>query len=369
MIYLDNAATSRYIPPCVWHTLQSALHHKANAGRGAHRDSAAMALAIYRTREAIKNLVDNAGAEVVFTKNCTEALNLAIRSLDGGHVVSTVTEHNSVLRPLHEMQLAGQITLTLVAPDDPAKGVSAAAVESALRHNTRLVVVNHVSNVTGVANDVAGIGRVVAARGIPYLVDGAQSVGHLPFSMRHIGCDMVAVPAHKGLHGLQGGGFLVVGRHVRLRPLLYGGTGTDSALLTQPTTWEGLEAGTQNAAGICALGAAIDWTMAHQTKLAAHRAAFGARLQQALGENERLRLYGGEDILSVAVEGMTSSHVADKLDEMGIAVRAGLHCAPLMHRCLGTAKQGLVRFSWDWNNRLSDVERVAEALRSLTKTA
>lgn len=362
-MYLDNAATARYVPPACTRAFLDALRHKANAGRSAHRDSAALSLAIYRVRQRIRQLVDNPTAEVVFTKNCTEALNLAIRSVQYGHIVSTVTEHNSVLRPLAEMHSRGAVTYTLVAPDSPSVGVSAANIEAALQGNTRLIVVNHISNVTGVANDIAGIGRLATARGIPFLVDAAQSLGHLPISMRALGCDMLAAPAHKGLHGLQGLGFLVFGRNLHIDSLLYGGTGTDSLLTTQPHTLEGLEAGTLNGPAICALGAAIDWTEGHRQALAAHSAAFGARLVQGLGSLAGVRLYGGDNgILSIALSGLTSAQVADKLDEVGIAVRAGLHCAPLMHKFLGTTRQGLVRLSWGWNNRLTDADRVVSAL-------
>lgn len=366
MIYLDNAATARYVPGEVQRAFHRAIMHKANAGRGAHRDSAAMALGIYRVRQAIKELVDDPSCEVVFTKNCTEALNLAIRSHPFGHIVTTATEHNSVLRPLHEMAQAGQITLTIVSPADWQQGVRAADVEGAIRPNTRLIVVNHVSNVTGVANDVVGIGQVAAKWGIPYLIDAAQSMGHIPFSMREIACDMVAAPAHKGLYGLQGGGFLAYRRSIRLTPLLWGGTGTDSTLLTQPLGQEGLEAGTQNAAAICALGAAIRWTKDHQTQLSSHLAAYGARLLRALSSCSAVRTYGGDNgIVALSLGDLSSAFVADKLDEMGIASRAGLHCAPLMHKCLGTVKQGLVRLSWGWNNRLGEVQQVLSALETI----
>ena len=369
-MYLDNAATSRYVPPACMRAFVDAVQSKANAGRSAHRDSAALALAIYRVRRQIKQLVDNPEAEVVFTKNCTEALNLGIRWVQYGHIVSTITEHNSVLRPLAELQQLGRVTYTLVAPDGPNVGVSAANIEAALQSNTRLIVVNHVSNVTGIANDVAGIGRLATARGIPFLVDAAQSLGHMPISMRAIGCDMLAAPAHKGLHGLQGLGFLVFNHSVRPLPLLYGGTGTDSMLITQPNTLEGLEAGTLNGAAICALGAAIKWTQGHWQAIQKFSHAFGTRLYRGLGQIPRLRLYGGDNgILSLAVQGLSSAQVADKLDEMGLATRAGLHCAPMMHKFLGTVKQGLVRLSWGWNNHLYEVERIVACLQSIVNGA
>lgn len=363
MIYLDNAATVRYVPTEVMRAFVEATNRKANAGRGAHRDSVWLGLQIYRVREQIKALVDNPQAEVVFTKNCTEALNLAINTVAAGaHVVTSVTEHNSVLRPLHEMMRKGRITLDIVSPSAKDRGVGREDVARALRPNTRLVVLNHVSNVTGVANDVAAVGELCAAKGIRYLVDGAQSVGHFALSMRRIGCDMLAVPAHKGLHGLQGVGFLAFDKSVRVRPILYGGTGTDSINVYQPLAYpEGLEAGTLDGAGICALGAGIRWTEAHLKRIQAREEAYTRQLAEGLRGIDGLTVWLGQSgIVSVYRKGLSSSALADKLSEAGIAARAGLHCAPLMHRFLGTTQEGVLRLSAGYVNRLYEVPRVVE---------
>lgn len=365
MIYLDNAATVRYVPVEVMRAFVAAVNRKANASRGAHADSVWLGLQIYRVREEIKRLVDNPQAEVVFTKNCTEALNLAIRSLPAGaHVVSTVTEHNSVLRPLHELARKGRLTFDLASPKSLYDGVTREDVARYLRPNTRLVVLNHVSNVTGTMNDVYGVGELCAERGVPYLVDAAQSLGHFPLSMRRIGCDMLAAPAHKGLHGLQGVGFLAFGKHVRVAPLLYGGTGTDSVNVYQPTSYpEGLEAGTQDGAGICALGAGIRWTIDHLDKINARENEFAARLAERLRELEGFTVWQGESgIVSLFCKGVSSAFLADKLAEAGVAVRAGLHCAPLMHRFLGTTAEGVLRLSAGYVNHLREVDRVWDVL-------
>ncbi|MBQ4444376.1 MAG: aminotransferase class V-fold PLP-dependent enzyme [Clostridia bacterium] len=363
MIYLDNAATSRYVPVEVMRAFVQAVNRKANASRGAHTDSVWLGLQIYRVREEIRRFVDNPAAEVVFTKNCTEALNLAIRSVPAGaHVVTTVTEHNSVLRPLHEMQRKGLITLSLASPASPAVGVTRRDVERHIRADTRLVVLNHVSNVTGIANDVSGVGELCAERAVPYLVDAAQSVGHFPLSMRRIGCDMLAAPAHKGLHGLQGVGFLVFNKTVRVNPLLYGGTGTDSVNVYQPMSYpEGLEAGTLDGAGVCALGAGLRWTAAHLSRVEDKETRFVARLAENLRSLEGLRVYSGvSGVVSIYRKGLSSAYLADKLSEAGVATRAGLHCAPLLHRFLGTRSEGMVRFSAGYVNRLHEADRVAD---------
>ena len=365
MIYLDNAATVRYVPVEVMRAFVSAVNRKANASRGAHADSVWLGLQIYRVREAIKLFLVIPQAEVVFTKSCTEALNLAIRSLPAGaHVVSTVTEHNSVLRPLHELARKGKLTFDLASPRGLFEGVTREDVARLLHPNTRLVVLNHVSNVTGVANDVYGVGELCAERGIPYLVDAAQSLGHFPLSMRRIGCDMVAAPAHKGLHGLQGVGFLTFNKHIRLSPLLYGGTGTDSVNVYQPMSYpEGLEAGTLDGAGICALGAGIRWTESHMDKIAAKEQWFTHRLAERLRALQGFTVWEGQSgIVSLFRRGVSSALLADKLSEAGIAVRAGLHCAPLMHRFLSTTSEGVLRFSAGYVNHLREVDRVYDVI-------
>ena len=369
MIYLDNAATVRYVPVEVMRAFVGAVNRKANASRGAHADSVWLGLQIYRVREQIRRLVDNPQAEVVFTKSCTEALNMAIRSLaTGAHVVSSVTEHNSVLRPLHELARKGKLTFDLASPTGPHRGVTREDVARHLRPNTRLVVLNHVSNVTGTPNDVVGVGELCADKGIHFLVDAAQSLGHGPLSMRRIGCDMLAAPAHKGLHGLQGLGFLVFDKHVRISPLVYGGTGTDSVNVYQPMSYpEGLEAGTLDGAGVCALGAGIRWTEAHLDKIAAREKEFAVRLAEGLSAIGDLTVWRGESgIVSVWRKGLSSAMLADKLAEAGVAVRSGLHCAPLMHRFLGTTSEGILRFSAGYVNHLREVDRVLDVVsRSL----
>ena len=371
MIYLDNAATVRYVPMEVMRAFVTAVNRKANASRGAHADSVWLGLQIYRVREEIRRLVDNPQAEVVFTKSCTEALNMAIRSLaSGAHVVATVAEHNSVLRPLHELARKGKLTFDLATPRDGRTGVTAEDVARLLRPNTRLVVLNHVSNVTGIANDVFGVGELCASRGIPYLVDAAQSLGHFPLSMRRIGCDMLAAPAHKGLHGLQGVGFLVFNKRMRIAPLLYGGTGTDSVNVYQPMSYpEGLEAGTLDGAGICALGAGIRWTESHMDKIAAKEDLFARRLAERLLELPDFTVWQGTSgIVSLYRKGLSSAYLADKLSEAGVAVRAGLHCAPLMHRFLGTTSEGILRFSAGYVNHFWEVERVADLVERAIST-
>ncbi|MBO4534602.1 MAG: aminotransferase class V-fold PLP-dependent enzyme, partial [Clostridia bacterium] len=291
MIYLDHAATARYLPVGVVKEYVKVASAKCNPGRGSYREAVDLGLKVYRVRESIKRYLHAPRHEVAFCKNCTEALNLAIRGYltHGGRVVTTVTEHNSVLRPLHHLTEEGKITYVTVAPSSPDKGVEASAIERALTPDTALVVVNLVSNVTGVSNDVPAIGALLSRRGIPLLVDGAQGVGHIPVDVAAWGVDMLACPAHKGLHGLSGG-FLLTNRS--LAPLLYGGTGTASQSLRQPHGVDGWEAGTQDYAGICALGKGVEWTYAHLDRLISHEEGLISYLSEELSTIERVHIYG-----------------------------------------------------------------------------
>ena len=367
MVYLDHAATARYLPVSVVKEYVKVVSAKCNPGRGSYRDAVDLGLKVYRVRESIKRYLNAPRHEVVFCKNCTEALNLALLGLGlEGRVVTTVTEHNSVLRPLHHLAEEGKISYVTVSPSSPDKGVDAAAIERALTPDTSLVVVNLVSNVTGVANDLPAIGAMLSGRGVPLLVDGAQGVGHMAIDVASWGIDMLACPAHKGLHGLSGG-FLLTNR-TRLSPLLYGGTGTASHLLTQPAGVDGWEAGTQDYAGICALGKGVQWTYEHLDAIIAHEEELIDYLAERLDTLPFVQIYGrGHGILSFAMEGLPSTTVGDRLDEMGVAVRVGLHCAPLMHRYLGTTKEGLVRVSVGWDTTRRDVDRLLAALAVIAR--
>lgn len=370
VIYLDNAATNRYVPQAAMSAYVRAVNRKANPGRAAHRDAAWLGLEVYRVRQQILSFVGAQHAEVVFTKNCTEALNLGILGfLREGHVVTTCTEHNSVLRPLYALERENKVRLSVVQPKRPEVGVGVEEVAAALRPDTRLVVVNHASNVTGIANDVAAIGAYLSERSVPFMVDGAQSAGHLPLHMGRMGIDMLAMPAHKGLHGLYGVGCLVLNRRLRLSPLTYGGTGTHSETLLPPVEYpESMEAGTLDAPAILAFGKALSWTEAHLGELWEREEKLIERAKRGLGEIEGVRLYGGGcGILSFSLSNLDSTAVADRLDERGIAVRAGLHCAPLMHRYLATQKKGLVRISVGYVNTPSHIDRLVEEVKRLAQ--
>lgn len=370
MIYFDNAATSRYKPQCVIDAIMREINRAANPGRSSHSDSVEAALVVHRARESVKKLVNNMDAEVIFTKNCTEALNLGILgTAREGHVITTVMEHNSVLRPLYELKKNGKIKLTVLETKNNI--IDPKRLEEKICADTYLVAITHMSNVTGEINKIEEISKITSRQGIILLVDGAQSLGHLPFDMRELGCDMVAAPAQKGLHATQGAGFLCYSKRLRVSPLMYGGTGTESDSFYQPRTPpEYLESGTLNTAGIAALGAGIEWTLKNFDKINNHVKALSQKILDGLQQLDKVKLYSDKPhgIIAFEIAGLTSSEVADILnDKYNIAVRGGIHCAPLIHKNMNTLANGLTRVSVGYNNSNRDVKKLLEAICEITR--
>lgn len=364
MIYLDNSATSRYKPfSCIW-TLARETSASSNPGRSGHRDAVNAALKILDCREKLSALTG--GGEIIFTKNCTEALNLAIFGGNyGEQVIITVFEHNSVLRPLYRLREQGKIRLTVLEPDVGGR-ISAEKLERALRTPTSLVAVNEMSNVIGVRQDVDVLAAVAKRYGARVLVDTAQSFLHTDATYKDV--DFVAGSGHKTLHGPQGTGFLRVAKGIKLAPLLYGGTGTASGSTEQPTDYpEGFESGTLNAAGIIALAKSIRWTVRHKKTIKAKLSQLSKQLVAGLNEINGVTVYYPNDggVTLFNIDGFSSMETADRLSSSGIAVRAGYHCAPLAHEFLGTAGRGGVRVSVGYNNSLSDVDTLVGAVRRI----
>ena len=368
MIYFDDAATSRYKPPCVIKAVNDSLKHSANPGRGSHRDAIKGAMTVEETRFAISKHANAKRANVVFTKNCTEALNLAILGTArlGGHVVTTVWEHNSVLRPLYMLKKEGLITLTVLG--ESGTKITAEEISAALTDKTYLVAVTAMSNVTGYTPPLKAIGELCADKGIKLLVDGAQAFGHMRIDCDEIGIDMIAGAGHKGLHGTMGTGFLIYGRSTFVNPLIYGGTGTESDNLLQPATPpESLESGTLNLPGIAALKEGLTWSEKHfearNRRIAELSFFLHAELEKAGVTTYSVK---GSPLVTFAVEGKDSAEVANLLNtRYGIATRAGLHCAPLAHRTLGTLRRGLVRASIGCHNTTGDAKALVRAVKEI----
>ncbi len=366
-VYLDHAATSYPKPPEVMAALREALEEAGgNPGRSGHALSMAAAEGIYDCRAAIAALFDAPSPErVVFTRGATEALNLAMRGLyRGGRILISDIEHNAVYRTA--IALAGDRVDIYPTDRDAAE-----AVAERVTADTSLVVACHASNVFGRVLPIARIGEVCRVRGVPFVVDAAQSAGHMPISTRLSHIDALCAPAHKGLLGIQGAGFVIFSEEVHPSPLLYGGTGTESRERGMPNGLpERLEAGTPPTPAIFALRGGVAAVRAHGVEeIEAHIADLEKRLRSALASLSSLRLVApdesGSGVISFCHRGLSAEEVAERLDAQRIAVRAGLHCAPLAHRAAGTEQSGTVRISLGLSNTLADCERLSDALDSI----
>lgn len=382
LIYLDNAATSFPKPEAVYAAVDGfARRCGVNPGRSGADLAVAAGDCILDCRRALARLFGapvDAPGRVILTANATEALNLVLQGLcrPGDHVVSTVLEHNSVLRPLHELAAAGRLDFDL-APAGGDGRTDPAAVAALLRPETRLVVATHASNVFGTVQDAAALGALCRDRGILFVLDAAQTAGLLPLDMPALGVDALVFTGHKSLLGPMGTGGVVLGAGVEPAPVRWGGTGVRSALLTQPPDlpWR-LEAGTPNLPGIAGLLAGVEWLQERgPARLLAAENALCTRLRDGLRELPGLRLLFAGDgervpVLSCVIDGMDPEEIGTRLDvDHGLMVRTGLHCAPLAHGHAGTAPRGAVRFSFGPHNDAADVDGALRAMTALALEA
>lgn len=377
-IYFDNAATSSPKPQAVLDEMQRALcEYNANPGRSGHAAALEAARCVYDTRKVLSSLLHaREGSCIAFCFNCTDALNLGIKGLlkRGDHVISTMLEHNSVLRPLSELSSRSQIALTLISPR-PDGMVNPQDIEKAIRRNTKLIAVTHASNVTGAIQPVAAIGEVARRYGIRFLVDGAQALGAMPVDVNRLNCDLYAFPGHKSLLGPQGTGGLYIRKGLELTPLREGGTGTDSDSMLQPADPpERYEAGTVNMPGIAGLRMGAEYVMENQSCIMMHERELVSALYDGLSRMRGVTIYSPDEeaaragIVSFNLGDLSSSETADALSRRGIAVRGGLHCAPGAHRILGTLRRGAVRASIGHASTFDEVERFLLAVHEIQNT-
>lgn len=370
MIYLDNAATSAFKPKGVFEALNYDLSHSANSGRSGHRYALDAAMKIEDCRRFFLSAMNAPEEEycVAFTKNCTEALNLGIFGFlrAGMRVVTTAYDHNSVLRPLFELEKRKKIELMVIRPDESGR-ILPSHLDSALQ-NADFCAVSLASNVTGARIDLASLSASAQKYGVVTLLDGAQAVPLVKPDFKKHMPDMLALPGHKGLHGPQGTGLLIFRKDLKLQPLLMGGTGTVSDSTYQPLDPpEALEAGTLFSGGIAALHAGAKWSFENRER----NGAVIKRLAEELIDYLKglgAELYTDDPTLGVVsfnLRGKDSSFVANALAERDIAVRGGLHCAPLAHTALGTLSRGAVRASIGADNTEKDIYLFVAALEKL----
>ena len=375
MIYLDNAATTLQKPPQVVDAVVQAMGSFGNSARGTHEGALAASRIIYDTRCKLASLFGCKRADhVAFTCNSTEALNAAIHGCirSGEHVISTDLEHNSVLRPLYRLEAEENVSVSFV-PADKRGNIDYADFERLLRPETRAVVCTHASNLTGNVLDLARIGAFAHAHGLLFIVDASQSAGVLPIDMEKMHIDVLCFTGHKSLMGPQGTGGLCVREGVDIRPWKVGGTGVQTYSTAQPAQMPTrLEAGTLNGHGIAGLGASLDFLRETGIDtIHAHETALLRRFVAGAREIPGVTLYGDFDrertaVAALNIAGLDSGEVADILaEDYGIATRPGAHCAPRLHRALGTEEQGAVRFSFGWYNTEEEVDEALRAVREI----
>lgn len=382
MVYFDNAATSYPKPVTVRQAVLVAMQrYGANPGRSGHTMADETAEQIYAVREKAVAMFGAQDVEqVVFTQNCTYALNTVVKGLlhPGDHVIISDLEHNSVLRPIYALSQAGIITYTVVKTclSDAERTVE--TFRLAIRPNTKAIITTHASNAFGCKLPVEKLGALAKQYGLFYIVDAAQTAGIEPIHMQNMQIDFLCMPGHKGLYGPSGTGMLIAKNGAALRPLVEGGTGSVSMDFVQPDFMpDRLESGTLNTLGIIGLGAGMDYvSLCGIEKLAAHEMMVLTYIWDGFSQIEHVRLYTTRPtvhqqvaVLSFNIAGLSPEQTAARLNILGFAVRGGLQCAPLAHRKFGTEETGTVRVSVGAFNSAEDGCLLVGAVRKIAQEA
>jgi len=379
IVYLDNAATSFPKPRVVWEAMEHFFFEiGGNPGRSGHRLSYKASEVLFDTREALARLFNIKTPErILFTKNATEAINVALYGLlgPGDRVVTTAMEHNAVMRPLRHLEKTRGVQVKVI-PADSQGMVDLEAMALALERGTALLVVNHASNVVGSLVDLERVGVMARDAGVPLLVDVAQTAGCFPVDVEAMNISLLAFTGHKGLMGPQGTGGLYVAPGLEPAPLIRGGTGSNSELEEQPNIWPDVhESGTPNVVGLAGLRAGVEFVMEQGVeKVREHEGRLFEAFWEGACRLPGVNLYGPPDwkdrvaVVSLTLEGQDPAWVGHKLDrDFGVMVRVGLHCAPSAHKSIGTFPTGTVRVAFGFFNTLKDVGVVLEALETLSR--
>ena len=377
MIYLDNAATTRIKPKVVVEAVAEALTTLGNAERGTHSASLGASRTVFSTRMKLAKFFNAEGpSNIVFTMNATESLNIAIKGIlkKGDAVITTCLEHNSVLRPLYQLRDEG-VELSFVSADKFGRP-NYEEFESLIKPNTKAIISTAGSNLTGNLVDIKRVGEIAKKHGLIFVVDASQTAGVFPIDVKELNIDILCFTGHKGLLGPQGTGGMYVRDGVEVKPYLSGGTGVQTYNEHQPVEMPTrLEAGTLNGHGLAGLDAAIDYIneFGMQT-IHDKEMSLMWRFYNGVKEIEGVKIYGDFDvkdrcpIVSINLSDYESGAVSDELaNRFEIAARPGGHCAPLMHKALGTVDQGAVRFSFSHFNTEEEVDTAINAVRTLTE--
>ncbi|CAH1221022.1 putative cysteine desulfurase [Paenibacillus auburnensis] len=377
LVYLDHAATSWPKPPEVAVAMMEALEHSgANAGRGNHSLAIGTGRVLVRARALLAELFAISNAQdIAFTHNTTMGLNMAIKGTlqPGNHVISTMTEHNSVRRPLEYLRRTIGVEVDYLRVDKEGQ-INLQELNKLFKPNTKMVICNHSSNLLGSILPIGDIGDIAKSNGAVFLVDAAQSAGSLDINVKEMNIDLLAFPGHKGLLGPQGTGGLYISPELDLEPLMLGGTGSQSENSEQPAVRpDRYEAGTQNAVGIAGLLAGVKIIKSLGTQNIHHQEwILTQKMMEGLSAIPGIRLLGPaigaprSGIVSFTIEGRESADIAHRLDRgYNIAVRAGMHCTPLAHQAVDTLGSGAVRASVGVSSTEEDINRLLDAMAEL----
>lgn len=358
MIYFDNSATTYPKPRVVVESVKQAIEfYGGNPGRGGHSFSMRVSEKIYMVRKKIADFFGDtiAANQVIFTSNCTMALNIAIKGClkKGDHVIISCLEHNSVIRPVHKLEQIGIVSYDIAEVGDTDEE-TIKSFEQLIKPNTKAIVCTHASNVTGIILPITKLGAICKAKDITFIVDAAQTAGVIPINMDEMNIDILCTAGHKGLYGITGTGVLIVHSDILLDTLIEGGTGSASIELEQPDIYpDRLEAGTVNTAGIFSIGAGIDYINSIGiSNLYAYEFSHCKKVFDILKKFTQVELalknfvpLKNTPVIAFNIEGINSEIIVAKLNESGFALRGGLHCSPLAHKYYQTIDKGLVRFS------------------------
>jgi cysteine desulfurase / selenocysteine lyase len=377
MVYLDNAATSFPKPDSVYNEMEKCMRiYCANPGRGSHAMAVQSAIAVITTREHIAKLLNVSDyLNICFTKNATEALNLAIYGClsKGDHVITTCMEHNSVLRPLKTLEKFNGIKLTIVSGDGLGR-IDPVQIKKNINKKTRLIVCTLSSNVNGIIMPIKEISKIASENGLMFLLDASQGLGSIKIDLNNYNNSMIAFPGHKGLLGPQGTGGLYIAPNIYLKPLMSGGTGSRSGILFQPNIMpDKYESGTLNTPGIIGLGAGVEFIeKIGIDTIKTKKDTLIKRLHDGIAQNRLIKIYSPESvaensgIVAFNIKGIDSSEISDSLDKnYTIACRAGLHCAPLAHDHFKTHNSGIVRLSVGYFNSINDIDKAIIAINKI----
>ena len=376
MIYFDNAATTLKKPKGVAEAVYNAINNFANASRGSYESSLNSERIILSAREKLKKLFNADSPNcIAFTSNSTEALNMAIKGLicKNEHIITTSFEHNSVLRPIYEMEKLGA-EVTIIKADKNGN-INYDEIENNIKENTKAIICAHASNVIGNILDISFIGKISKKYNLLFILDASQTAGCFPIDMKNNFIDVLCFTGHKGLMGPQGTGGLCVRKDLYIKPLKTGGSGIKSYSKTHPENMPTrLEAGTLNGHGIAGLNAALEFIESETIeKIRNHERELSRYFYDSIKNIENIKFYGNYEtdnrvsIVALNIGEIDSSKISDILsNDYNIATRPGAHCSPLMHEALGTVNQGIVRFSFSYFNTFEEIEKGIEAIKEIS---